>query len=134
MLTIKRLVFHHSGSPRSTTFESIREYHMRPMSQGGKGYVDIGYHFVVFGDGTYRIGRPIWKEGAHSPGHNRDSIGICIVGDNTIAAEAWIPEQIATGQRLIDAWRIVVPGIDFCGHCDIRATVCPAIDVKTIFT
>lgn len=65
-----------------------------------RGWRTIGYHYVVlngqispdhfntFFDGTIESGRPIdennlideFERGVHTKGHNRNSIGICLVG------------------------------------------------------
>lgn len=45
-----------------------------------KGWLMIGYHFVIRRDGTIERGRPIDMAGAHVEGHNHESIGICMVG------------------------------------------------------
>ncbi len=44
------------------------------------GYKKIGYHYVVYADGSIHTGRPIWAVGAHVRGHNATSIGICYIG------------------------------------------------------
>lgn len=46
----------------------------------GRGFHDIGYHYVILSDGTIQTGRPENEEGAHCEHHNIDSIGICLVG------------------------------------------------------
>lgn len=61
---------------------AIKRYHVDVL-----GWDDIGYHFVLenVGNGLFMMekGRPIAFEGAHckAKGRNRDSIGVCIVGD-----------------------------------------------------
>ena len=45
---------------------------------GAAGLRDIGYHFVIGLDGEIEEGRPIEQSGAHTKGHNFDSIGIFI--------------------------------------------------------
>lgn len=44
------------------------------------GWAGIGYHFVIYRDGTVHDGRDINKIGAHTAGFNTGSIGICYVG------------------------------------------------------
>lgn len=56
------------------TVDDIRRWHMN------KGWSDIGYHYVVYLDGTIKEGRPVSKIGAHVKGFNRNSIGITYVG------------------------------------------------------
>ena len=45
-----------------------------------RGFAGIGYHFVIYLDGSIHDGRDISKIGAHTTGHNTGSIGICYVG------------------------------------------------------
>ena len=70
-----RIIYHHSLSDLSTV-DNIRRYHM-----DHHGWSDIGYHFVVELDGQIEHGRAVTLVGAHAFGRNRDSIGVCIVGN-----------------------------------------------------
>lgn len=54
--------------------DEIRSWHK------AKGWDDIGYHWVIRRDGTIEDGRPENSIGAHVYGHNRNSLGICLVG------------------------------------------------------
>src|SRR3990167_627826 len=127
---IRAVVIHHSATPRSATFESIKQYHTRD-----KGWTDIGYHYVILGDGTLRYGRTLPRMGAHAIGRNIDTVGVCLVGDNTKPSEAWVPEQLATLRRLLEALRLVFPGIILLRHADAYAqhkTECPGISDKAL--
>lgn len=42
---------------------------------------DIGYNFLVGGDGKVYVGRGWEYEGAHTRGHNRNSICIAFIGN-----------------------------------------------------
>ncbi|XP_066906287.1 peptidoglycan-recognition protein SB2 isoform X6 [Halyomorpha halys] len=46
-----------------------------------KGYCDIGYSFVIGGDGYIYEGRGWGKSGAHTYGFNCNSIGVGLIGD-----------------------------------------------------
>ncbi len=52
----------------------IRKWHM------DRGWMDIGYHYVIRRSGEIEVGRPEEIPGAHVAGHNRNTIGICLVG------------------------------------------------------
>jgi len=94
-----------------------------------RGFQGLGYHFFCEWDGTRRIGRPVWKMGAHAKGANHDSIGICLSGDNTKADEHWTREQKRTLVLLVlSLWDVFGP-LDVVRHCDVgtTATVCPGI-------
>lgn len=132
---IRAVVIHHSGAERSQSFESIRAYHMRPKAEGGKGYEDIGYHYVITEDGTLRHGRKIPRMGAQALGRNADTLGICLVGDNTNPQESWLPAQVETLRRLLSALRMVIPGIIVLRHADAyesHKTECPGISQRAL--
>lgn len=44
---------------------------------------DIGYSFAAGGDNRIYTGRGWSAVGAHAPGYNNQSIGICVIGDWT---------------------------------------------------
>lgn len=45
-----------------------------------KGWLDDPYHFVIRRNGEVEEGRPIEEIGAHCKGHNKNSIGVVLVG------------------------------------------------------
>lgn len=75
MKTIEGIVLHHSGVKVLQSVESIHNYHKN------KGWAGIGYHFYVRKDGSVYRGRPENMAGAHCPGVNSISLGICAEGD-----------------------------------------------------
>lgn len=46
----------------------------------GKGWGDIGYHFLIGSDGTIYEGRPLGYTGTHAP-PNYGNIGVNVIGD-----------------------------------------------------
>jgi len=74
-----RIIFHHSKSP-DVPIETIKKWHTDKPPKG-KGWEDIGYHFVIRADGVIETGRPLEMIGAHAKGRNKDSIGVCLTGD-----------------------------------------------------
>lgn len=74
---ITELILHCTASREGVnqTVSSIRNCHIRDRK-----WSDIGYHFVIYLDGSIHTGRPLDKIGAHCSGHNSYSIGICYVG------------------------------------------------------
>ena len=126
MRDISTLVIHHSGSPRITTAKQIKEWHK------SKGWNDIGYHYIIEATGQLLRGRTIETIGAHTKGFNRDSVGVCVTGDNTRDAEKWGLAQTAVLFDLVDAFRLVFPDIVVVGHRDLRPTECPGVDIKKL--
>ena len=59
---------------RDVSVADIRRWHK------ARGFVDVGYHYVVYLDGSVHEGRPLAQVGAHCRGHNAHSVGVCYVG------------------------------------------------------
>lgn len=148
---ISTLVIHYSASPngREVTAEDIDAWHkprqfrraqearhgMGPWSGHGPHGVDlccIGYHFVLRVSGVVEIGRRLTETGAHTAGHNHDTIGICMIGTDKFSAEQWrvLRRHVETTQ----AWRrkAGLPPVDVVGHRDLAddGRVCPGFDVR----
>jgi N-acetylmuramoyl-L-alanine amidase len=67
------IVIHQTDTPTATV-ESIDRYHR------SLGWAGIGYHYVVYHDGSVHKGRLNSETGAHCKGDNATSIGVCCVG------------------------------------------------------
>ena len=74
MREINSIVIHHSQNRKN--FKEIKNLHINEYKQD-----DIGYHFVVDKQGNILNGRDIRKIGAHVYNHNKNSIGICLIGN-----------------------------------------------------
>ena len=74
--TIKELIVHCSATPEGKDYsvDTIRQWHLQ------RGFSDIGYHYVIYRDGSINKGRDVNISGAHCTNHNSKSIGICYVG------------------------------------------------------
>ncbi len=62
------------------------------------GWAGVGYHKLVFADGSVETGRPEQTVGAHAFGANRRSLGIVLVGD--FNRERPNPAQLESAARL----------------------------------
>ena len=69
------VVIHHAAMPITTSRDDIQDLHL------SNGWAGIGYHKLVFADGSVADGRPEQMVGAHAFGANRRSLGIVLVGD-----------------------------------------------------
>lgn len=78
-------------------------FHVRQIQSfhiDGNGWWDIGYNFLVGGDGFGYEGRGWTHEAAHTYGYNSKSIGIAFIGTfNNILPP---PKQILAAQQLIE--------------------------------
>jgi len=72
----KEIILHCSATPEGKDYsvETIDKWHK------GKGWSCIGYHYVIYRDGSIHRGRPEQTVGAHCQGHNSQSIGVCYIG------------------------------------------------------
>ena len=63
---ITEIIVHCTATPeyRDYTVADIRQWHKQ------QGWSDIGYHYVVYRDGTVHEGRDVDISGAHCTGHN----------------------------------------------------------------
>lgn len=76
MRKIKEIIIHCSATKegRDYTIADIDRWHR------DRGFFCIGYHFVIYRDGSIHVGRSVEEVGAHCRGHNLVSIGICYIG------------------------------------------------------
>jgi N-acetyl-anhydromuramyl-L-alanine amidase AmpD len=122
---MRALVIHHSAGPRSQSVKAIRDYHKQT-----RGYVDIAYHYIIDGAGHLHYGRPLPQAGAHALGRNKDTIGVCVIGDNRSPEHAWTPQQITSLKELLRALHLVLPGLEVIRHADAfegHKTECPGL-------
>lgn len=100
-----------------------------------KGYSDIGYHYVVYRDGSLHEGRNVNLVGAHAKGYNANSVGIvyiggCPKGNTHKNKDTRTDAQKATMLRLLKDLRKMYPYAKIVGHKDLNATGCPSFDAK----
>ena len=103
MRKIDEIIIHCTATEEGKDFtvEDVRRWHVQ-----GNGWKDIGYHYLIYRDGSIHPGRPIDQVGAHTSGHNATSIGVCYVGG--LAADRKTPKDTRTPQQkaaLIDLVR-----------------------------
>lgn len=100
-----------------------------------KGWDGIGYHQVVYLDGSVHPGRPMDKVGAHCLGHNQNSIGVVYVGgvasDGKTPKDTRTPEQKAALRKLLTDLKRKYPGATIHGHRDFANKACPSFDATT---
>jgi hypothetical protein len=83
MPTAKVYIHHTAGSERGAAgMRVIQAGHMRPVSQGGRGFRDIAYNFVIDGDdGVIYEGRGAGVKGGHVTGDENLHHGVCFMGN-----------------------------------------------------
>ena len=133
MRKITRLIIHCTATPdgREVTVTDIDSWHR------ARGFDCIGYHYVIYLDGTVHIGRTVGRIGAHCRGYNADSIGIVYVGglsrDGATPADTRTPAQKSALRTLVEQLRSRHPGVTIHGHNEFAAKACPCFDVGAEF-
>ena len=133
MRKITRLIIHCTATPagREVTVTDIDSWHR------ARGFDCIGYHYVIYLDGTVHIGRAVRRIGAHCRGYNADSIGIVYVGglsrDGVTPADTRTPARKSALRILVGQLRSRHPGVTIHGHNEFAAKACPCFDVGAEF-
>ncbi len=131
--TVTHIVIHHSASALSTTYQQIKDWHTKPKPTG-RGWSDVGYHFVILGSGKLCVARDLGTRGAHAP-PNKGKIGICVVGNNTKPRSSWRPAQVKKLKAVVGALKVLYPNAIVSGHRDASTTVtsCPGVHIAATF-
>ena len=135
MRVINKIILHCSATTEGKNFsvQDIATWHIE------KGLKNIGYHFVIYLDGTIKKGRPIEESGAHCLGQNKNSIGICYIGgidkngqpkDTRTAAQVMAMDNLL--KDLLEELRFIQPGliITVHGHREYANKACPCFDAR----
>jgi len=138
MRELKRIFLHCSATPegREVSVETIRKWHTDSPPQG-RGWSDIGYHYVIYLDGKTEIGRPIEVQGAHVLGENEDSIAICYIGGVNVSNE---PKDTMTVQQeiafveIVKSLRLIFGELSLHGHNKFSTKACPSFSVEEKFS
>jgi N-acetylmuramoyl-L-alanine amidase len=128
---VKNCIIHCSAEPpnRDTDAATIHRWHVE-----GRGWKAIAYHWVIKEDGGLEGGRHFNHQGAHTSGHNEDSVGICMIGgldyDMKPTAEMYTEPQWATLTKLLRMVYTKWPGIETHGHNEYANKACPCFNVQ----
>ena len=121
MRNCNSIVVHHTAGPKNSTVAQIRRSHL------ARGFNDIGYHMVIYGNGTSHRGRPEEIMGAHAKGANRGSLGVSVCGnfENEQPERSQLWRLIFVLTYWCDKYGISPNNIS--GHRDVgtTATACP---------
>ena len=125
---INEIIVHCTATPegRDYTVADIRQMHK------AQGWVDIGYHYLIYRDGSIHEGRNVDMVGAHCQGHNAQSIGVCYVGG--VSRDGKTPKDTRTQAQkdalihLLMQLVCLYPDATIRGHRDFAAKACPSFD------
>lgn len=130
MRTINKIIVHCAATPEGKDFTvaDITRWHK------ARGFRTIGYHYVIYRDGSVHTGRAESEAGAHVSGHNSHSIGVCYIGG--IASDGKTPKDTRTDAQkaalvaLLKRLKAKYPAAAILGHRDLAAKACPSFDAK----
>lgn len=110
------IVLHHAEASNCSV-QDVHQWHLN------NGWAGIGYHYFVRKDGNIYTGRPENAIGAHCPGMNSRSIGICAEGAYMSETMPDVQKQaiIELSIAIKNKYGISVIG----GHKEYYSTDCP---------
>lgn len=134
---INSIIVHCSATPegRDYTVDQIKKDHKE------QGWSDIGYHYVIYRDGSIHEGRNVDIIGAHCEGYNSNSIGVCYIGGlenkpnveykKLKAKDTRTEAQKRALIELLSKLKKYYPGAKIYGHHDFnKGKDCPSFDAK----
>ena len=129
MREINKIIIHCSATRegREVSIDTIRRWHVE-----GNGWSDIGYHYVISLDGSIQKGRLNNVQGAHTKGHNKNSLGICYVGgcdQDLKPKDTRTDEQKRSFLILLEGLKSIYPKATIHGHNEFSDKACPSFDV-----
>lgn len=127
---VHTIVVHHTAGRRPVTragakreMRAIQDQHM-----DARGWSDVGYNYVIDGFGRVWEGRGAYRVGAHTLGHNTNTIGISFMGNY---------ETMKPTRRQLAAYRALLKRLasfgvkpeHIKGHRQMpdQATACPGL-------
>lgn len=100
-----------------------------------RGFLKVGYHYVIRRNGAIEKGRADNERGAHAEGHNSSSLGICLVGGldaSGRSADNFTDRQKEALYGLLGVLTQTFPQAEVLGHRDLPGVkkACPCFDVR----
>lgn len=132
MRKVNEIIIHCSATPegRETTVEEIDRWHRE------RGFKCIGYHYVIYLDGSVHKGRDESMQGAHCVLHNACSIGVCYIGGCEKKGSKLIPKDTRTPAQkealieLLKELKEKYPQATIHGHREFASKECPCFNVS----
>lgn len=125
---ITEIIVHCTATPESKDFtvKDIDRWHIQ------RGFRCIGYHWVIYRDGSVHCGRQEGLIGAHCTGHNSHSIGVVYVGglakDGKTPKDTRTPQQKNALVKLLRELKQRYPTAAIHSHRDFANKACPSFD------
>ena len=144
MVTLKYLVLHCTATPegREVTGDDIRRMHLSPVSQGGRGWKQVGYTDIIHLDGT--VERLVdnnedanvdpWEITNGVKGYNSVSRHVVYAGgmtkDMSKPKDARTAAQLKAMETYVKDFHMRFPSVRIIGHNEVAAKACPSFDVQ----
>jgi len=137
MREIRKIIIHCSAG-KFGNVNIIADWHKK------RGFCPVGYHYVIlngfttnpriyqsYADGIIQDGRPLEQIGAHCLGQNKDSIGICLIGQRLFSAKQLYESLPTLCRQLLIRFALDID--DIYGHCEFTTKkTCPNIDMDML--
>lgn len=141
---LKYLVLHCTATPegREVTGADIRRMHLSPVSQGGRGWKQVGYTDIIHLDGT--VERLVdnnedanvdpWEITNGAKCYNSVSRHVVYVGgmtkDMSKPKDTRTPAQLMAMENYVKDFHKRFPSVRIIGHNEVAAKACPSFDVR----
>ena len=127
---INEIIVHCSATAegKDFTIDDIKRWHL------ARGFSDIGYHYIIYRDGSIHTGRDESVIGAHCKGHNSNSIGVCYIGG--VATDGKTPKDTRTEAQKISLLKLLselkkkYPKAKVYPHYKFAAKACPSFNAE----
>ncbi|WP_418592097.1 peptidoglycan-binding protein [Ponticoccus sp. (in: a-proteobacteria)] len=124
----------HLGKSNDEIVAAIHRMHTLPVTRGGRGWSDTGYHEIICPDGERRAARPLGRYGAGAIGYNSGVKHILMIERRTIdrtyqPEDLYYPEQLASMREAVAEFGDRTQFKRLLGHREVAAKLCPGFDV-----
>lgn len=144
MAKLLYLVIHCTATPegREVTSADIRRMHTAPVSEGGRGWKQVGYTDIIHLDGT--VERIVdnnedanvdpWEITNGATGYNSVSRHVVYAGgmtkDMKAPKDTRTPAQRKAMEEYVRDFHRRFPTVKIIGHNEVAAKACPSFDVQ----
>ena len=141
---LKYLIIHCTATPegRDVSAAQIRHWHTDPVSQGGRGWKQVGYTDLIHLNGT--VERLVnnnedewvddWEVTNGAKGYNEVSRHIVYAGglasDGKTPKDTRTKEQLKAMEAYVKAFHKAHPDVKIIGHNEVAQKACPSFDVQ----
>jgi hypothetical protein len=145
MATLKYLVLHCTATPegREVSSADIKRWHTSPVSEGGRGWRQVGYTDLIHLDG--KVERLVgnnedanvdpWEITNGAKGYN--SVSRHVVYSGGLAKDGKTPKDTRTTaqkramEEYVKDFHKRFPRVRIIGHNEVAAKACPSFNVQT---